>query len=266
MILIDEDLLRDSRYQGTYRLHSAYRNVRNYISDNQSLVSLVNNRVSMGPARIRLDGDMALTDNVPEDLPSITGHIVSFPLIKGPLRLWECTLPAMDRKNVSGMKETLERVLREEKPVIFDLSSRIDGMMIDMIDETLEKTGAEELGALIGFGPGLTPLGDDVLMGYMFGKNLFDPDSAFNQAVYEAAEKRTTRVSSEFLYQMAKGRYSDDLRMAAEELSGTRPDTGALQRVLRYGHSSGWGILRGFYGYLQQLSGKENTWRSTQKY
>ncbi|OLB76610.1 MAG: hypothetical protein AUI14_18210 [Actinobacteria bacterium 13_2_20CM_2_71_6] len=92
---------------------------------------------------------------------------------------------------------------------------------------------------LLGRGPGLTPLGDDILAGALvtlaaLGVPAFH---RLRRVVREYAPSRTTFVSYVLLHHAARGECVPEL---ADFLAG-----GPADALLRVGHSSGAGLLRG---------------------
>jgi uncharacterized protein DUF2877 len=98
----------------------------------------------------------------------------------------------------------------------------------------LEPQQALSVTSLVGRGPGLTPLGDDILMGYLAGRALAGEDVA---AVAEDAARRTTALSATLLRLAARGYLPE----AAHRLL----ETGDVEPLLRFGATSGRGIAVG---------------------
>ena len=109
---------------------------------------------------------------------------------------------------------------------------------------------------LIGLGPGLTPSGDDFLLGYLAGLWCAD-ESGFARGVGEGVVKcgvGTTLASRVYLEQAAQGRVSSALRdLAAKIVEGATPVEvkSAAHAALRVGGTSG---VDGVLGLLMGLS------------
>jgi hypothetical protein len=97
---------------------------------------------------------------------------------------------------------------------------------------------------LLGRGPGLTPLGDDVLAGLLVTLvALGAPASDRLAATVSAyAPARTTFVSAALLHHAARGECVPELAAVL--------DGGGVDALLRVGHTSGAGLLRGVHGAL----------------
>lgn len=104
------------------------------------------------------------------------------------------------------------------------------------------------VGRLLGRGPGLTPLGDDVLAGTLVGLNALGSPatSVLAAAVAGAAPDATTTVSVALLRHAARG---ECIPQFAELLDAIASSETALPRaagnLLAVGHCSGAGLLHG---------------------
>jgi hypothetical protein len=102
---------------------------------------------------------------------------------------------------------------------------------------------------LLGRGPGLTPLGDDVLMGALVTLAALDASAAGPLAaqVRALAPTRTTFVSSVLLHHAARGECVPEL---AAVLTG-----GPIDALLAVGHTSGTGLAQGVLAALDLVAG-----------
>jgi Protein of unknown function (DUF2877) len=100
---------------------------------------------------------------------------------------------------------------------------------------------ARPVAGLLGRGPGLTPLGDDVLAGALVALVAAGSPAAPRLAavVLNEAFRRTTFVSAALLWYAARGECVPELAAA---LAGA---PGAADALLRVGHSSGAGLAHG---------------------
>lgn len=99
------------------------------------------------------------------------------------------------------------------------------------------RTGAH---ALAGLGPGLTPAGDDLLMGVLHGLSVWRPGSRWPALLASTAVPRTTTLSAAFLRAAAAGE-------AAEPWHGlVNGRLAAVDAILATGHSSGPAAWAGF--------------------
>lgn len=96
---------------------------------------------------------------------------------------------------------------------------------------------------LVGCGPGLTPAGDDFLMGFMFGlEYLSDRGGRRYRALCRAVRpllERTSSAGARFLADACEGRYPEEVRNVGA-LAGT-----AVSTLLAVGATSGFFALLG---------------------
>lgn len=107
----------------------------------------------------------------------------------------------------------------------------------------------------IGLGPGLTPAGDDYIVGYMLGLNLCETGpvqrTQFRRQVSSWLGNQghlTTDISAAFFSAAAMGRFTDNLVQLAHAASQDDTNTlaAAISAVLAQGASSGHDTLSGF--------------------
>ena len=113
---------------------------------------------------------------------------------------------------------------------------------------------------LIGRGQGLTPSGDDVLIGYTMIRKAFIGRDDFEEILQQNLNTQsTTDISEAFYDALFNGFISSlfiSLILAVE--NATEEETIRLtNRIIRYGHTSGYDTLFGFYLGLQSLIEEE---------
>jgi hypothetical protein len=127
-----------------------------------------------------------------------------------------------------------------------------------------EQDGAallEEAARLVGLGEGLTPSGDDLVGGVLFGLAMLG-DAGVQvpacspralMAVLEASRPHTNRISFALLGDHAAGHACEPAHRLVLALLGKRaPDAsqGAAADLIRVGHSTGWDLLTGVWTAL----------------
>jgi len=113
---------------------------------------------------------------------------------------------------------------------------------------TLE--GADQL---LGKGEGLTPFGDDVLIGLLLALNrwgdVLRPETdveQFNCEIAAAAHEKTTTLSASLIECAARGQADERLIRTIDHLMGDNPHPDKIcDNLLQWGHSSGLGTLIG---------------------
>ena len=105
---------------------------------------------------------------------------------------------------------------------------------------------------MIGLGPGVTPSGDDILIGFLAGLwSLAGRNPAqisfvqsFGKALLQIA-RQTNEISRTYLYHATQGQFSSSLLKLLEAIAtGTDLDR-AIQTAMRVGHSSGMDSVTG---------------------
>ncbi len=108
--------------------------------------------------------------------------------------------------------------------------------------------------ALAGVGPGLTPAGDDFLLGAMYGLRVREGGEAaryWSELIAGTAAPRTTTLSAAWLRAAAQGEAVAAWHDFCRHVTVAGRWETAAQRILRAGHSSGGDALAGFTAVLQ---------------
>lgn len=142
--------------------------------------------------------------------------------------------------------------------------ARIAGPRLERLAQAV-RTGdpvaaAVAAASLVGLGPGLTPSGDDALVGMAAAVTAMAApdtlDATFLTPVADAAPSQTTMVSATFLRHASAGRFSASVHRLMGVLVG--PDASAAQatieRCVAYGATSGADLLVGIFMGLDALA------------
>ncbi|MEX1143494.1 MAG: DUF2877 domain-containing protein [Anaerolineales bacterium] len=146
----------------------------------------------------------------------------------------------------SALPARIQQVAEQNIPML--LSGIAEGNL-----EAVRKASKE----LAGLGPGLTPAGDDLLLGVMHALWATRPDAdSFSQAIARAATPRTHVLSAAWLTAAAAGEAAEPWHALLGALAA--PDKEKLEaavlRILPTGHTSGADALAGFVCLLQLAS------------
>jgi hypothetical protein len=101
---------------------------------------------------------------------------------------------------------------------------------------------------LIGLGPGVTPSGDDLLVGLEAALHaLADPRAGFLAAALTDIDERTTVVAATLLRRAAQGEFAERIHRLLAALLGPddRAIPGAIERAVAWGATSGTDCLVG---------------------
>jgi hypothetical protein len=135
------------------------------------------------------------------------------------------------------------------------LSQRMSKPVVQLIQsaEQFEVQGsAQAAEKMIGLGPGVTPSGDDILIGFLAGlwsrAGQHDKQLSFvrlfgNEIIKLA--KQTSEISRTYLYHATQGQFSSSLSTLAEAISTGIGVEHATQEAMRVGHSSGMDSVTG---------------------
>lgn len=111
---------------------------------------------------------------------------------------------------------------------------------------------SEGVTLLIGLGPGLTPAGDDFLMGLLAALTLFprqnDAVDCLRLIIANIADSHTTRLSATWLYHATQGNFGEpwhNLNKALDKMDFAGIDN-AFKRIAKAGATSGVDALYGF--------------------
>lgn len=124
---------------------------------------------------------------------------------------------------------------------------------MDKQDEVIIAAAAQRLA---GLGPGLTPAGDDLLLGVMHGLwvSVSKKKSAnWSRLIAEVATPRTHALSGAWLNAGARGEAAEPWHQLFSAIETKDADglKAAAMRILPTGHTSGADALGGFVGVLQ---------------
>ncbi len=111
----------------------------------------------------------------------------------------------------------------------------------------------ESLVAGLGSGPGLTPAGDDLALGFLLALNRWGdrlrpdlPLDRINRTLVEAARQNTTALSASLIECAAAGSADERLISALDGLvSGNLGEDRIVEHLLGWGHSSGAAAMQG---------------------
>ncbi len=197
--------------------------------------------IAWDPALSRID--RAANDTLLDQLRALTDLIAA-----------EAPAGGLARVSVGRAGRILTPLEQSASPGLADLSSGLR-----QADRSQVARGAR---TLAGRGPGLTPSGDDILVGCLLALTaLPDVDGASaREAITVSARHRTTQISTAYLDAAARGEASEAWHrlVAAMSTSDAVRVVGAAREVLVVGETSGSDMLGGFVLASRALLGAPN--------
>ena len=174
------------------------------------------------------------------------------------LTAWRSAWRALNDRQISSGSELIAGdLLRPTSNRSSIMVQRMGGALRKILEATRQCGPVDifSINSLIGLGPGLTPSGDDLLVGYLAGLwcsvNANPERLDFLSALTEAVNMRSDRtnvISRTFLYHACRGHVSGKiLDLAAAICTGSNPDrvldcTGIAMQT---GHTSGMDAISG---------------------
>lgn len=189
-----------------------------------------------------------------------------FKLNVSALEVFDLGLPFL-RIPKKDIKEVLTYQLLDEIPFEEHIGLERDDDLLKSVN-ILEQVStyednviAEAIRHLIGRGNGLTPSGDDILLGYTMVRQAFTLDDYFIERLQQELETINTTTISQAYYESLFAGYVNSLFLAL--LTAIESDNGLvieqlLKLITRYGHTSGYDTLYGCYVGLQSLKNKDS--------
>jgi hypothetical protein len=188
------------------------------------------------------------------DLPSLQADITN-PAVA---TAWRSVWQALNERQTQSQAEIVGEIFfRLDETIKAGVPRRAGEAMRGLVAATrqFDLAAASSLNTLIGLGSGLTPSGDDLLVGYLAGLwcSVLDKServqfvSELGKAVIHLSHL-TNDISRTYLYHAAQGQVSSLLANLAEAIChGENPDRLAVmaEAAMRVGHTSGMDAVTG---------------------
>jgi hypothetical protein len=183
-------------------------------------------------------------------------------------RLWESTNKIISTNNDAGITFLLHSLLEDQTAnrTYFRMQSSLHKKILllhQQIQRTNRLPSPYSIISLLGAGGGLTPSGDDFIIGLLLAFNRWEKVlesgrrlQKLNQQVVEAAYQKTSQLSANLIECAARGEADERLINYLDWLmSKTPPEANCLNELLNWGNSSGGHV---FVGYFVALSLQKN--------
>lgn len=265
------------------KVHSLFRQSCNLTNEREELITIAATSVGPGPFTLVIEGsdldfEAELKSAPMIDIAGERLQVGELSLDLRPAELWDPKpdwAPASARQ-LSQLKQTLNRAgPRGSFAALLDEMSvdtrRVDALQRQAI-EAARIPARELLGALdhgdeaairrsakrlSGLGGGVTPSGDDFLMGIMLALWACGAETRLCAWIQNAASTRTNLISKAWLAAAARGEASLAWHRLCEAIA--KDDWEALEqvgsRLVRRGHTSGADAMAGFIAAAERLGG-----------
>lgn len=245
-----------SSYGNTGRVHSLFSNSLNVVVGNQLLhISGKKNFLSPFGLRLQASDFQFLRNHVSkDDLVILKEDFLTVYSLQRPISLIHKDASLIKKQKLYPLNDHQEEI----ETVLIDLERRLEKKEIGIAEDELFLAAQTKLLAgkledalpyLVGRGLGLTPSGDDMLIGYIIGCLLFT-----DLPILERVEKyrkyftrQTTIVSTAYLTALLKRRVSSPLFSLVESLSKKECESilSSIREIEKVGHTSGRDTLFG---------------------
>ena len=188
------------------------------------------------------------------DLPALKADLTNPAAVTAWRYAWQ-VLSRRQGPSVSGM--ITENLIFSDEKARLDMFRNVEAAILDLIDATriYNLTVSHALERLIGLGVGLTPSGDDLLVGYLAGlwctvqsrSERVQFISDLGQEILRLSSQ-TNEISRTYLYHATRGQVSSLLAvLAASICQGEDSDhlIELTEAAMRVGHNSGMAAVAG---------------------
>ena len=268
----------------TASVHSVFQSAINLqLYDSDKLLTLLASGEMDLPQGIRLDTPKDYTfeifsvgeqvtcqdnvlrlDSLTVDLRSARRWRCDLPILKADTTkpavsaAWNCVWEALNKRQILSKAEIVaEYLFRSDEIKSTSISRKAGKSMQNLVKATrrYDSTNTSVVNSLIGLGSGLTPSGDDLLIGYMTGlwctvqgrRERVQFVSDMGETIIRRSSK-TNDISRTYLYHATQGQVSIRLANLAEAIGrGENPDRllEAAEAAMRVGHTSGMDVVTG---------------------
>jgi len=250
--------------ESALRVISVHHRVVNCLSDAGQWVALVHPQVKNGPFHIVLARPVSFAGLTPGNVGMWRGERVEIGQLDVDItsvELWQPRLAPLPKDRSRAHWRILREHVTSRKEaapaagLAQATASRLNqgqALLIAALLAERERDLVRGVRMLVGLGPGLTPAGDDFLLGLMARLHLAPPEgrdfSGIMQIMLAEAGPRTTRLSREWLRQAALGHFAEPWHHLRQALTaGAAADVRrAADAILAIGATSGQQAMTGF--------------------
>jgi hypothetical protein len=179
-------------------------------------------------------------------------------ITQNPMAAWNSVWRALnERQRLSGAEICAEELFRQDAPMQKTVIKSMGILIHELVEAARNLDASIEIivAGLIGLGPGLTPSGDDFLVGFLTGLRSVRGKSRERLQFLSELGKEvihlssyTNDISRTYLFYAAKGQVSSRLAGLVEAIAGGA-DTAhfwqTVEEAMQVGHSSGMDTITG---------------------
>lgn len=246
----------------SYRLHSRFNHAINWVNADNEMMTFLTRDLPNAPNTLLINvddfGDWKLTENT-IFYKNEQGYWVDQNLLKmnEPLLIWTMTIPcyhSVNSKFVHKMNDFLNENTEELVGIEATIYEKLDDNYANLVEACKYKKIDEILyyaKESIGLGLGLTPSGDDRLVGFLLGCYMqFSSDDQLIEVLKNSIKistERTNDISYAMLNTAKDGRFNEWLIDLGEIICDENLDKleSAMWKVFDIGSRSGGDMLKG---------------------
>lgn len=261
---------KDSSQRKMGKIHSVFQTSFNVLFGDD-LLNFVTLGMPLTPHGIALNKktiDQVLEKGTPGDLVKVEEKVFTFYTRNGVFEIdaskvetVSYNVPSYDLMAEDIIQSTLYSILDNlpfSEHIGLEKEGRVEESLVTLIEfsKQTDQEIQEAVEYLIGRGNGLTPSGDDILLGYTMIRQAFAMDDAFRSFLKRGTENKSTTAVSMAYYEGLFAGYISSLFLAlldalvSEDFNQTKE---MVHMITFYGHTSGYDTLYGFYLGLQAL-------------
>ena len=222
------------------RILHLFDEVINLTNDRGDIVSISTKEIGPGPFSMIMDDDFP---NAVEDIKlqdDVQLHPATMSITIGAHRFETGHAPKWDpHPDWKQLRDGVPLEQRNENTLLSEIKSQLQFLMTAVSNNDYA-SGRTAAAAMAGLGQGLTPTGDDVLMGVMYAIRVRDPNSIWLDLIAGCAAPLTTTLSAAYIRAAARG----EATIHWHNLVAGSPN--AVDQILAIGHSSGRDAWAGF--------------------
>lgn len=204
------------------------------------------------------------------DLPALRADITNLAISTAWSLVWEALV---ERQRLNQSEIRAADLFRPDGVKPLGVAGRACGALRDLLDSTRRRqpVNTDAVKALIGLGSGLTPAGDDVLVGFLAGLWCTVRDKAGRAPFISSLgktillfSKETNAISRTYLYHAVQGQVSSRLADLAEAIShGETPERllDTSEAAMQVGHTSGMDAVTGLLAGLTAWEDQVPIWK-----